>query len=140
MSSLQATLASSILFSKVHSYLTLNIDCLVEPGHRAIKFNKLSGVGNDVKREGWNFMIPWFERPIIYDVQSKPSLIKTVYGTKDMQMVIFHVRVMYRPDQSDLQGLYRLYGADFDQRVLPSITNETIRSIVAQYNAGQLLT
>lgn len=57
-----------------------------------------------------------------------------------MQMVIFHVRVMYRPDQSDLQGLYRLYGADFDQRVLPSITNETIRSIVAQYNAGQLLT
>lgn len=112
----------------------------MEPGHRAIKFNKLSGVGNDVKREGWSFMIPWFERPIIYDVQSKPSLIKTVYGTKDMQMVIFHVRVMYRPDQSDLQGLYRLYGTDFDQRVLPSITNETIRSIVAQYNAGQLLT
>jgi prohibitin 2 len=55
-------------------------------------------------------MIPWFERPIIYDVRSHPTTIKTTNGTKDMQMVHVQLRVLYRPDQSDLQSLYRLFG------------------------------
>lgn len=85
-------------------------------------------------------MVPWFERAIIYDVQSHPTTIKTVNGSKDMQTVSVSLRVMYRPDQFELQTLYRQLGTDYDQRVLPSIVNETIRSIIAQYNASQLLT
>ena len=64
-------LASSIQSSKVQPLNPthpLFFSTIVQPGHRAIKFNKISGVGNEVKREGWNFMIPWFEHPIIYDV------------------------------------------------------------------------
>ena len=32
-------------------------------------------------------MLPWFERPIIYDVRSRPSLIQSQSGSKDLQMV-----------------------------------------------------
>jgi hypothetical protein len=46
------------------------------------------------------------------------------------------LRVLYRPDQSQLQSLYRNLGVDYDQRVLPSIVNEVLKSVVAQYNAG----
>ena len=35
-----------------------------------------------------------------------------------------------------MQGL----GLDWDERVLPSIGNEIIKAVVAQYNAEQLLT
>ena len=38
-----------------------------------------------------------------------------------------------------LPQLYRELGTDFDERVLPSIGNEVLKSIVAQYNAEELL-
>ena len=55
---------------------------LVEPGHRALKFNKISGVGNDIYREGWNFKMPYFERAIIFDTRTHPRVISTVTGSK----------------------------------------------------------
>jgi len=38
-----------------------------------------------------------------------------------------------------LPKLYRELGVDFDERVLPSIGNEVLKSVVAQYNAEELL-
>jgi len=35
--------------------------------------------------------------------------------------------------------LYRELGTDFDERVLPSVGNEVLKAVVAQYNAEELL-
>lgn len=43
---------------------------------------------------------------------------------------------MYQTCQLHLQNL----GTDWDERVLPSIGNEIVKAVVAQYNAEQLLT
>jgi hypothetical protein len=32
-------------------------------------------------------MLPWFDRPIIYDVRARPSLIQSQSGSRDLQMV-----------------------------------------------------
>jgi len=40
----------------------------VDTGHQALKFNKLTGVGSLTYKEGYHLMVPWFERPIIYNV------------------------------------------------------------------------
>ena len=49
------------------------------------------------------------------------------------------VRVLYRPDAEQLSSLHRYLGPEYDERVLPSIVNEVLRTVVAKYNAGALL-
>ena len=33
-------------------------------------------------------MVPWFERPVIYDVRARPHLVESTSGSRDLQMVI----------------------------------------------------
>jgi len=112
----------------------------VDGGHRAIIFSRIGGIQDRVYSEGLHFRIPWFHYPIVYDIRAKPRRITSPTGSKDLQMVNIGLRVLARPVASTLPRMYQRLGVDYDERVLPSICNEVLKSVVAQFNASQLIT
>ncbi|VDD92738.1 unnamed protein product [Enterobius vermicularis] len=112
----------------------------VDAGHRAIMFNRIGGVGNEVYKEGLHFRLPWFQYPIIYDIRARPNQIRSPTGSKDLQMVNIGLRVLSRPDPNSLPKIYRMLGLNWEERILPSICNEVLKSVVAKFNASQLIT
>ena len=55
---------------------------LVNGGHRAVIFDRFSGVKPDVIDEGTHFLIPWVQRPIIFDIRARPRSVPTITGSK----------------------------------------------------------
>lgn len=112
----------------------------VDGGERAVMWTMFGGVQDKTFGEGTHLVVPYFQRPHIYNVRLRPKLIQTTTGTKDIQTVTIHVRLLFRPSLTALPKIHSQLGPDYDERVLPSVGNEVLKAIVAQYDAAQLLT
>jgi len=57
----------------------------VEPGHQGIVYSRMGGLKQDRRlTEGLNILIPWFERPVIYDIRARPQQLNSHSGSKGM--------------------------------------------------------
>ncbi|GLT33140.1 hypothetical protein SLA2020_077520 [Shorea laevis] len=112
----------------------------VDGGQRAVLFDRFRGVIDETVGEGTHFLIPWLQKPFIFDIRTRPHTFSSVSGTKDLQMVNLTLRVLSRPEVSRLPYIFQHLGLEYDEKVLPSIGNEVLKAVVAQFNADQLLT
>eukprot|EP00939_MAST-03C_sp_MAST-3C-sp1_P003668 g3668.t1 len=112
----------------------------VDGGECVVMFDRFRGVLPQVYEEGTHFKIPFMQYPEHFDIRSRPRQIATHTGTKDMQMVNISLRVLSRPEIHELPKIFKKLGKDYEYRVLPSIGNEVLKSVVAKYNADELLT
>ena len=56
-----------------------------------------------------------------------------------MQTVKLSVRILFHPEVSQLHTIYARLGKNYEQKVLPALCNEILRTVVAQFSASQLL-
>ena len=112
----------------------------VDGGQRAVLFDRFRGVLDETAGEGTHFLIPWLQKPFIFDIRTRPHSFSSMSGTKDLQMVNLTLRVLSSPDESRLPRIFQVLGLEYDDKVLPSIGNEVLKAVVAQFNADQLLT
>jgi prohibitin 1 len=103
-------------------------------------YDRVRGVLEEPIGEGTHFKVPWFQSPTVMDIRTRPRPISSVTGTKDLQMVNITLRVLSKPDLPRLPTIFRNLGTDWDERILPSIGNEVLKAVVAQYAAEELLT
>ena len=89
---------------------------LVEGGRRGVIFDKFRGVSDYVRGEGTHFMIPWVQKPIIYDVRSQPRNIPVVTPSKDLQNVNITLRILYRPEISSLPWIHKVSSKSDDEQ------------------------
>jgi hypothetical protein len=80
----------------------------VKGGTRAVIFDRLSGVKEQVVNEGTHFLVPWLQRAIVFDVRTRPRNISTTTGSKDLQMVTLTLRVLHRPEVKQLPKIYQV--------------------------------
>ena len=45
-------------------------------------FDRFQGVKEEVTDEGTHFFIPWVQRPVIFDIRSRPRNVPVVTGSK----------------------------------------------------------
>ncbi|XP_037590673.1 prohibitin-like [Cebus imitator] len=109
----------------------------VDAGHRAVIFDQFCGVQDIVVGEGTHFLIPWVQKPITFDCRSRPRNVPVITGSKDLQNVNITLRILFRPVASQLPRVFTSIGEDYDERVLPSITTEILKSVVARFDAGE---
>lgn len=124
-------LAGSLVQSSVYT---------VDGGERAVLFDRFQGVLADTTGEGMHVRIPWVQTPTIFDIRTRPRSISSVTGTKDLQMVNITLRVLSKPNVDMLPTIFKNLGPEYDEKILPSIGNEVLKAVVANYNAEQLLT
>lgn len=112
----------------------------VDAGCRGVIFDRFTGVKDYVHDEGTHFVIPWVQKPIIFDCKARPRNIPVITGSKDLQNVNITLRILFRPKPSMLPNIFSQVGEDYDDRILPSITNEILKAVVARFDASELIT
>lgn len=112
----------------------------VDAGEAAIIFDKFAGVKSGVYGEGTHFKIPLIQDPVIFDIKSRPRSVPVTTGSKDLQTVNLTLRILFHPDPTLLPSIYTNVGVDYDERILPSIVDEVLKSVVAKYDATEMIT
>lgn len=111
----------------------------IKPGYAAVTFNRFSGVPDTVVREGWHFYPPFVSWPIPIDIRVHPQQVTVDVTTKDEQPVTLGLRVLCQPDVAQLPAIYRNFGCDCAQIVVPPVLTEVLKQTAAEYDAAQLL-
>ena len=72
---------NSILECMLPSDLKLNLTltnstlATVQPGHLGVVYNRIGGLDDKSNlREGLNLLVPWFQRPVIFDIRTRPQV------------------------------------------------------------------
>jgi regulator of protease activity HflC (stomatin/prohibitin superfamily) len=119
---------------------------VIDPGEKAVIFNKATGNLRVTPNEGFYFLVPLIEQPTVYDMKTRTYTmsIAQLEGemrgddslqalTADGQTVLLDISVRFHPDGANLDKLHRTLGVDFVNKVVRPQVRSTVRMIVSEY-------
>lgn len=110
----------------------------VSTGHRGIKTRYGKVVGEPLA-EGLYFYNPITSTIRSIDVRTQTYAEKTEVYTKDVQKSEFAFNLNYNPDKDKVGSLYQNVGMDYDDKLIPQVVQASIKNVVGQWDAVDLI-
>ena len=142
-----AVFVLAVLFLLVFIFRTYII---VDPGERAVIFNKLNG-SLRIAEPGFHILIPFVETPTLYDVKvqtytmSKTQWEGEVKGddslkalTKEGLIVFLDISVRFHPDPQQLTLLHKKIGPEYINKVVRPQVRSIARLTISGYSVEEI--
>jgi regulator of protease activity HflC (stomatin/prohibitin superfamily) len=134
------TIIGKILGGIIGIFAIITLFCsfyTIDSGERGIvlTWGKATSVSND----GIHLKIPFAQSITKVDIRTMKTKNNADAGTMDMQTASTEVTVNYHLDQTKLIKIYSNYGLDIEDKIIMPRIQETVKAVVANYSAENLL-
>lgn len=113
---------------------------IVDAGHRVVVFDNIKGVRPVALREGINFIMPFVQDAIEFDVRVQKVEFDATAASKDLQDVATKVTLNFHPVAENVPELYRNYGPGYAEKVIHPAVQESLKAVTSKYTAEELIT
>lgn len=112
----------------------------IPTGYVGIK-TRFGQVQNSTIQEGLNFKMPFIEKIVKIDCKTQKVSYVMEGSSKDLQKISnINIAVNYNVDKQKANILYREIGKNFDSVIIEPAIYETMKSVIANYTAEELVT
>ncbi len=122
-----------IIFVAMSSYT------IIPGGYQGIIFSKISGIKDVTLSEGFHFKTPIVDEVVKIEVRTKKIEQNTISTSLDQQIVETTYALTYRVNKEQAGILYREVGLDFENRIIVPALQGSIKTVMAQYAASDLI-
>jgi regulator of protease activity HflC (stomatin/prohibitin superfamily) len=111
----------------------------INPGQRGVVIN-MGKVTGEIKGEGFYTKTPWFETVQVINTQVQKAEVSTDAASKDLQTVTVELALNVNIQPSKVAYVWQTYGADAYNVFVDPALKESMKAIIAQYTAEELIT
>lgn len=111
----------------------------IPTGYVGIK-TRFGKVQNTMIYEGINFKAPYIEKIVKIDCRTQKIETTSESSTKDLQTVNVKIALNYNVNKNTANKLYQEVGTDYQNIIVQPAILESIKSVMARYNAEELIT
>ena len=112
---------------------------IIPTGFVGVK-SQFGKVQDTTLQEGLNFKLIGIEKIELIDCKTKKIEVTSESSTKDMQTVNVTIAVNYNVEKDSAAKLYKEVGTDFENIIISPAILESVKSVMAQYTAEELIT
>lgn len=113
---------------------------IIGAGERGVVFDNISGVRPKALGEGVNFITPFVQDVIVFDVRTQKVEFEATAASKDLQDVATKVALNFHPTAEAMPLIYQAYGVDYEEKVIHPAVQEAVKAVTAVYTAEELIT
>jgi regulator of protease activity HflC (stomatin/prohibitin superfamily) len=110
----------------------------IDAGHRGVVL-RMGAVTGEIKPEGFYTKTPFVDHVVPMDVRMQKEQVESEGASKDLQSVktVVALNLSVLPDKC--ATLYQTIGSDYLQTVVGPALQESIKAVIAQYTAEELV-
>lgn len=137
-----AKVGKAIVLGVILIFLIVTLFCsfkTINSGEVGLKV-RFGKIVDSSLNEGFNMKFPYIEKIVKVNIKVQKIEINTETSSKDLQTVQTDIAVNYRIESDKASYLYKTVGNSYETTILEPTIKESIKSVIAQYTAEEIIT